>query len=184
MKFGWIIRLIIVSAIVLPFLHLSRCEFLSGFAYPDPLPWECVVGRKSPPDLFSFRDDPLTIPAQIMPEWYFAPSFSILRSVSISLFGLSTKTLSIALMWAAFLPPFLFAFVSWKRFPIWGHIGLGLLVANLIALGALAYQPFSDAVGMASSILMMAYFLGALALFTALSIRGRNAAVQHSDTFT
>ncbi|MEJ0060927.1 MAG: hypothetical protein WDM79_15705 [Terricaulis sp.] len=111
-------------------------------------------------------------PAQIVPDWYLLPAFSVLRAISFDLGAVDSKSLGLLVLCAAFIAPLTLAFFDWPKTPMRAWASLLSIPAILVALGWAGAQSSSDPfVIPLTQILVLLYFLEFLVVFPLLARR-------------
>jgi quinol-cytochrome oxidoreductase complex cytochrome b subunit len=154
-KLGWLARLAILIAIM---GALGAATYFGFQALISP--WGAGG------DGASFPSSPLATPAQIVPDWYLLPAFSVLRAVTWDLGFIDPKSLGLLVLCAAFVAPLTLAFFDWSKTPT--RVWLSLLSVPAIVLGLVwagAQSPMEPLIIPISQILVLLYFLEFLVVF-------------------
>ena len=114
--------------------------------------------------------DPLKTPEHVPPVWYYTPFYSMLRAVTVPLFGIDAKFWGMLVMFSAiailFVVPWLDKSpVRSMRYKGWySRIALLLFVTSFLILGVLGTQAVSPAKTLLAQIMTAVYFAYFLAM--------------------
>ena len=109
--------------------------------------------------------DSLRTPEHVPPVWYYTPFYSMLRAITVPLFGIDAKFWGLLVMFGAiailfFLPWLDRSPVRSMRYKGWfSRIWLMLFVVSFIVLGVLGTQAVSEAKTRLAQIMTVIYFL-------------------------
>lgn len=116
-------------------------------------------------EIANFQEaDPLKTPEHVPPVWYYTPFYSMLRAVTVPLFGIDAKFWGFLVMISAIC--ILFAMPWLDKSPVksmrykgwYSRIGLLLFVVSFIILGILGTQAVSPGKTLLAQIMTFVYF--------------------------
>ncbi len=117
-------------------------------------------------EIANFQEaDPLKTPEHVPPVWYYTPFYSMLRAVTVPLFGIDAKFWGMLVMFGAIAILFVLPWldkspVRSMRYKGWySRIGLLAFVVSFLILGVLGTQAVSPAKTLLAQIMTVVYFL-------------------------
>ncbi len=117
-------------------------------------------------EIANFQEaDSLRTPEHVPPVWYYTPFYSMLRAVTVPLFGIDAKFWGLLIMFGAiailfFLPWLDRSPVRSMRYKGWySRVALMLFVVSFFILGVLGVQAVSPAKILLAQIMTVVYFL-------------------------
>ena len=117
-------------------------------------------------EIANFQEaDSLRTPEHVPPVWYYTPFYSMLRAVTVPLFGIDAKFWGLLIMFSAiailfFLPWLDRSPVRSMRYKGWySRVALMLFVVSFFILGVLGVQAVSPAKILLAQIMTVVYFL-------------------------
>ncbi len=117
-------------------------------------------------EIANFQEaDPLKTPEHVPPVWYYTPFYSMLRAVTVPLFGIDAKFWGMLVMFGAIAILFVLPWldkspVRSMRYKGWySRIALLAFVVSFLILGVLGTQSVSPAKTLLAQIMTVVYFL-------------------------
>lgn len=162
MSLAWLSRFGVIFAIVAPIATIVCCGVF--FVWNDDhRPCVCAINDVLAPPADNSMD------MRILPPWYLAPAYSVLRAVTFEIGPVGTKTLGVLLLAAMLLAPFALSFFNWSKARVSARFSLLALWPILIGLGWIGWQRPTDTLVMISLALIAAYFALFLVVFPLLA---------------
>lgn len=117
-------------------------------------------------EIANFQEaDPLKTPEHVPPVWYYTPFYSMLRAVTVPLFGIDAKFWGMLVMFGAIAILFVLPWLdkspvrSMRYKGTYSRIALLLFVTSFLILGVLGTQAVSPAKTFLAQVMTVIYFL-------------------------
>jgi quinol-cytochrome oxidoreductase complex cytochrome b subunit len=152
MPWNFIARLAFMLALVIPLTWFLDCDFRYWMSWlPDGVPERCAPLAPFHP-LLDWMDRAL------LPEWYLAPSYAMLRAIDFGIGPINSKLLGVIVAYSAALGPLSLALYSWKTTPARAWLSLALLWPITAGLAWSAWQAPDALTLLIGQLLTLAYF--------------------------
>lgn len=164
MSFGWLGRFGLLLAIIAPIAIVVLCGLHVWVLWSyDNRPCVCAINDVLDPP----AADPMEM--RILPPWYLAPTFGVVRAITFPLGPIDTKTLGVLALVAMLLAPLSLSFFNWSKARAPARFSLIALWPILIGLGWIGWQHPTDTLAAISLALIGAYFALFLIVFPLLA---------------
>lgn len=167
MRSTFAIRMAVVLAILAPLVWFLDCEFRFWALWAQDAP-----SRRS---ALTFLHRPVEgtgwIDVRLLPAWYLAPSYAMLRAIDFGLGPADAKLLGVITAYAAALGPLSLALYDWRETPVRAWFSLLALSPILVGLGWSAWQPPEGDAFVLSQVLTACYFALFFVVFPVLALR-------------
>jgi ubiquinol-cytochrome c reductase cytochrome b subunit len=117
-------------------------------------------------EIANFQEaDPLKTPEHVPPVWYYTPFYSMLRAVTVPLFGIDAKFWGMLVMFGAIAILFVLPWLdkspvrSIRYKGLYSKVALLMFVVSFLILGVLGTQSVSPAKTLLAQIMTVVYFL-------------------------